>query len=229
MKRLEIIALATILPTILGASIFIKPNSQQIIYANLIDVSESALNNKLKHGQTYKSLIKDNCLSSLDLLNTNDVYIAGEFTTEVNSESHVIKYIEKNSLMDGCSERTDLKARMRKQQGTSLKVAIDRLELEVAKQRAQHINYPIAAVITIDANETEPGAKPENLKSIVKKIKNMLDKEHLKIAFVGPESNLQKQLNEQLKSTDVKIASFEHLNQITADTIASARKLPSIK
>jgi hypothetical protein len=229
MKKIEMAVLAGIIPMI-GAASFLIPKSPPIIAVNLIDISQSSVNYKFPSGQTYKSLMESNCRLGLDNLNTEDVYIPGKFTTEITSTAYELDYRVKNRQMASCSQITEPEARMRTQQGTSLAVAIDRLELEVTQQRSNDRNYPVAAIIAIDANETEPGKQPEDLKAIVKKVKTMVAKEHLNIAFVGLEVNLQKQLKQELISTaGVKFYTFQNIDEATKNTIKSARQLKPVK
>lgn len=229
MKSFEIISLAGIVTVIAGISIAVQSPSRPIIYASFVDVSESALNYKFPNGQIYNSLMKDNCLFSLDSLEKNDIYIEGKYSTEVDSNSHVINYLERNRLKDTCDRRTDPGARMR-QQGTSLKVAIERLEQEIKMQRTQKINFPIAATIAIDATEPQPGKPSENLNSTIAKIKTMVSQENLRIALVGSEVKLQQQLKDKLGDINgVEFGSLNDIDTVTEKVIQSARKLQPVK
>jgi hypothetical protein len=215
-----------------GVALYVIPQilrPQSIIYASSIDVSASALNSKYGD-KSYTERMSANCRFGLEKLNKNDLYIESQFTTQAIAQNHRIDHNAKIRQINNCSKRTVPQQALPKDRGTSLKVAIERLDSEIARQRAQNINYPIAAIIAIDSIEPQSNRQADDVGEIVQKIEKIVKKEHAVIALVGSSPDLQNELTEKLKNTaGVEINSFDEIDSVTAKVIESARKLAPVK
>lgn len=225
-KVLWWVGIGLTLSGILGFSIW-KKNAdetadkaiQRIINVKLVDVSESA--------SKYKSSIQEQCTQNIEQLKEGDIFISGKFAANVSSQAHIVK--DTDELEQKCSNAATVPADFLPIKGTSLPLALRRIQTEINLQRNKGINYPVAITLLIHAAEPLEGEAEYDFESIKEDIQNMVEKDNIFLAFIGANTKLQGKLKTSLQDVkNISFCSFEEHESCTQNVIQTTRKVKPV-